>query len=112
MQINAKTKWINEKAEVAFGRYQADGAVAIRLVSPEGEPLATATVCLVEYGFTPPAAYVVIKNYSENEGMLDCLVAEGVVKAPTEVIVAGPYGTPFPVCELTDAAVTAMQEAA
>lgn len=108
MQITAKTKYLNEPAVLTFGFY-GDGSRAIVLRSPEGAPLAKATVCIVEYGYTPAEGFVVVKDYSENEGMLACLIAEGVIHAP-ESAVLGPYGE-FPVCKLTEAALRAAGEA-
>lgn len=70
------------------GRY-ADGSPAIQLWDAQG-PLATATVWLPE----PPAEGCVwIKDWSENEGMLDSLALAGVIEvtgrvAPTGYVVA------------------------
>jgi len=41
-------------------------------------PIATASVCLPEYKFGEKQT--AIKDYAENEGMLDCLIEAGVVK--------------------------------
>ena len=102
MQIMAKTKYTNETALVTFARYSADQSVAIMLSTPAGQPLLKATSCLVEYGFTPPVGSVAIKTYSENEGVLECLIDQGVIEPATETF-DGPYG-PFPICKLTPAA--------
>lgn len=65
-----------------FGRY-ANGRTAIRLMEcppdpRDGSPIATATVNLpaepVESG------RVIVKDYGENEGMLNALVEAGVVE--------------------------------
>jgi hypothetical protein len=103
MKIYAVTKYYNGAAEVTFPGQYADGALAMKVTSLDGEPLFTATVCVVEYGYTPPPGYVVIKNYSENAGVLDTLIINGVVK-PSKVDVPGPNEIVFPICELTEAA--------
>jgi hypothetical protein len=41
---------------------------------------------------------VAIKNYSENEGILDVLVAEGIVKSPHRYVNSG--FVKIPICEL------------
>lgn len=43
----------------------------------DGEPVSTCTVNIDEF---LSSKEVVIKNYSENEGMLDFLIKEGIVK--------------------------------
>ncbi len=40
------------KAVVEIRQYQ-DGSPAIQLFTQDGSPLATATICLVEYNLTP-----------------------------------------------------------
>lgn len=82
-----------------------DGSLAILLTALDGEPLAKATVCLVDYGYTPPPNCIAVKNYSENEGMLASLLAAGMIEAPTEEIKADLVV--FPICKLTQAAVEA-----
>lgn len=49
-----------------------------------GEPVAVATVNIPEIPLAP--GEVVVKDYSENEGMLDTLVAAGVVSAPSRAV--------------------------
>ena len=50
----------------------------------DGEPVAVATINLPELALA--ADEVVIKDYSENEGMLATLVAAGVISAPLRAI--------------------------
>lgn len=82
---------IVQKAEYDNGR------PALRLVDAEdGSPIATATVNLPDVPLGKNQ--VAIKSYSECEGMLDALVAAGVVK-PTGQSVASGY-VQVPICEL------------
>ena len=59
----------------------AGGATAIYLVdTADGEPVATATVNVEGVSEKLPASEVLIKDYSENEGMMDALIAAGLVR--------------------------------
>lgn len=65
-------------------RYQAKGGgYAITLIdATDGSPAATCTACL---NSKPPyidEEQVAIKNYSENEGMLDALIDSGIINPP------------------------------
>jgi len=73
--------------EVQVLRY-ANGRPAIQLVDAQtGEPLARATVNLPDEYLSPNEVF--IKNYSENEGILDALVAGGVVVPPHRYVKTG-----------------------
>ncbi len=62
-------------------RYPYGGAKAIFLIDArDGEPVATATVNVEGVSETLPESEVLIKDYSENEGMLDALVEAGLVE--------------------------------
>jgi hypothetical protein len=77
-------KWI---CDLTYGRYR-DQSIAIRLRNVvTHEPIAKATVCLVTYGKKPEPLNVFIKDYSENEGMVDALAKAGVIlPEPVRVI--------------------------
>jgi hypothetical protein len=71
-----------------IGRYPAGGAVALQLVSECGrEPIATATVNVPEIDVPP--GLVLIKDYSENEGMLASLTKAGVVQPTGRTVPVG-----------------------
>jgi hypothetical protein len=53
----------------------------------DGSPVAVATVHMPELALA--ADEVVIKDYSENEGMLSLLVAEGIVSPPLRAVQSG-----------------------
>lgn len=64
---------------IQFGRYQS-GEIAMQIVSPDGEPEATATVSLVPYGAEHPGEHGVwLKGWSENEGVPAALEKAGIV---------------------------------
>ena len=73
--------------------------VALRLVEAEtGEPYCTATVNMPEVPLAE--GEVLIKNYSENEGVLAALVAAGVVEDTGRRVDAGYAGAGVAVCKL------------
>lgn len=60
---------------------EAGGSTAIYLVdTADGDPVATATVNVEGVSENLPASQVLIKDYSENEGMLDALIRAGLVE--------------------------------
>jgi hypothetical protein len=66
----------------------SNGRFALQLVDADtGEPIATATVNI------PPEPLedgeIIIKSYSENEGMVDALVKAGVIEKPHRAIKTG-----------------------
>ena len=68
---------------VEYATYRNTGRVAIELIDPNDETsIAVATVNVPEAKLEPDE--VIIKDYSENEGMLDALVNAGIVE-PTGV---------------------------
>lgn len=62
-------------------------------------PIATATVNLPEYPLADDE--VIIKDYSENKGMLQCLMNYKIIGPPV-VIIHGPF-VDFPVCKILHA---------
>lgn len=74
-----------------------NGRPALQLIDAEdGSPIATATVNLPDVALG--RNQVAIKDWSENEGMLEALIAAGVVKLTGEKA-RSRYGE-LPVCEL------------
>lgn len=80
-----------------------NGRTAISLVSSidgddvcKGEPIATATVNIPDVALSPDE--VIIKNYSENEGVLDVLLKAGIVELSGRTIKSG-FVT-MPICIL------------
>ena len=84
-----------------FGEY-SNGRTAIQLVSNDeyNEPIATATVNLPDQAVMQSTGNknVFIKNYSENEGMLNCLVDAGIVSTPIAIVTSGFVDVPL--CKL------------
>lgn len=96
--MNKKVEFLGEKCRVDTGVY-ANGRLAIRLTIEEtGEPMATATVNVPDC--TLDEDEVLIKDWSENEGMVDALVKAGIV---VDTGVTWPCGfTHANVCRVVD----------
>ena len=77
--------------------YQDNGRVALFLIDAEdGEPISTCTVNLPDEPLGDGEVF--IKDYSENEGMAEFLVREGVVERTDRVVQSGYVR--IPVCKL------------
>ncbi len=80
--------FMNTTLELTFARYRAAPQTAIQLYDAEtGEPWCTASVCLPDQEQAPDEVF--IKNWSENEGILDALVAGGIVEDTGRVVRSG-----------------------
>ena len=76
------------ECDVYFTKYRDNNRVAILLQDKEtGEPYATASVNLPHQ--TLKSDEVAIKDYSEGEGMLDDLVAAGIVEDTGKAVGSG-----------------------
>lgn len=69
-------KFRDWECEVSVESYADNGNTALQLYTEEDGPIATATVNI---GVKLPKDLAYIKDYSENEGMLDALQEEGIV---------------------------------
>lgn len=97
--IELKLSFATYRCQLKLGRYQPVGNTAVSFSDVEtGEPIATATIPTDE---PFPDRYVLIKNYSEGEGMYQSLLDAGVVK-PGQELHIGPFQSSAWLCELTD----------
>lgn len=90
------TVWFQGSQLSVVLRAYANGRPALQLVTPDGEPYATATVNLPEQECPP--GFVFVKDYAENAGLLEALVSAGVVDPPVAERRAG--FAVVPVCRL------------
>jgi len=84
---NKKVIFNNYTCTLQFAQY-SNGRTAIELLDDkDGEPVATATVNLPNV----PLAHdhVMIKNYSENDGMLKTLMDAGIISEPVNIVASG-----------------------
>lgn len=67
------------ECSIKFDIYLDGGATCITLICKEdGQPVAVATINCPNFKLEP--GMVIIKNYSENEGVLEALIDAGVIK--------------------------------
>ena len=92
---NTTVKFLGYHCNVVFGKY-SNGRTAIELVEKNGEPMAVASVNLPSDHLESDE--VAIKNYSENQGVLDALVDAQIVSQPVRFIASG--FIQVPVCKL------------
>ena len=70
-----------------FRRYADNDRIAILLRTPEGEPVATATVNQPDFNLKPNQ--VLIKDYAENEGIPAALVNAGIIEDTGKTVPVG-----------------------
>lgn len=74
-----KTRYIDEPhAELIVSHYSNNKAPAVLFRDQYNSPLCIASVNIPEYPLLPGEVY--IKDYSENEGMLEALIVLGIIK--------------------------------
>lgn len=94
----------------SFGDYEVfieqgkylNGRVAWEMIEVESDdPYAMATVNIPEYADArlDAGTHVIIKNWSENEGVLEGLLASGII-GPPEGYVSTPFGGRAPICPI------------
>jgi hypothetical protein len=85
-----KTKYSTYQVYIPLGRFYGDGSIAWEMLDAAShEAIATATVCMQAYERKPKSEHVFIKNYSENEGIYESLLARGIIGEAIEWLDAG-----------------------
>ena len=102
-----KVQFLDFHCDTEWETYR-NGKVALQLVAtgedPDthpGEPIATATV---NTDHRIEIDEIIVKDYSENEGMVAALVEAGVIQPEFTQAFVGGYGASCARCRLTDAA--------
>ena len=73
---------------IEFNRYQANNSIAMDIVDPEtGESWMMATICVD--GVDPDDGHVLIKDWSENEGILRSLIDAKIIDYPISTHATG-----------------------
>ena len=97
--IAEKVKFKGWVCDVVLSTYAVDQSNALLLLdSDTSERIATATVNLSGYGVNLKGDLIPIKNYSENEGMLQTLLDAGVIGDPIRTVHTG--HTEIPIVKL------------
>ena len=78
--------YMGERIELDFAHY-SNSRTAIQLNTMDGEPMAIATVNVA--ADVPAKNCVFVKDYSENEGMLQWLIENGIVRKTGKVVKCG-----------------------
>lgn len=82
--------------QAQFTQYQ-NGQPAIQLIDLEdGMPFATASVAMTNIDLNPNE--VCIKNWSENEGLMEAMIAANIISEPLYTVPSG--FVEVPVCRL------------
>lgn len=93
-----QSKYDTYRVYLHFDKYRSNGRTMIELLEANThEPVMVATVNLDFYTLLN-SNEVLIKNYSENEGVLEFLIANGIVSKPRAWVATG-YVT-VALCEL------------
>lgn len=93
-----ETTYKGEKVFLEVGKY-GNGQLAIQMLDEQGLPYTVPTVALMEPLNENELA---IKDYSENTGMLDWMMKEGIVGEPVRYVQTG--FVQVPICPITDEA--------
>lgn len=77
--------------------FYGNGRIAIQLIDAEdGEPIATATINIPDEDIKDDE--VIIKDYSENEGMLNALLEADIIE-PAHRVTSSGYVFNIPICK-------------
>lgn len=93
--LNKELFYNNQKVRCFLSKYNEPTNNAIIMVNDKDEQVA---VCSTNLDLELSKNEVFIKNYSENTGMLNFLIKNGVVKAPKKCVNSG--FAMIPICEL------------
>ena len=86
-----KFEWSEWKGQIKRA-YYGNGRTALQFWNEEDGPIATITTNLPEQVLADDE--ILIKSYSENEGMLEALVAQGIVSKPVKWVQSGFVAVP------------------
>lgn len=83
--VQLETKYLpKDWYELVYDRYVVNNRTCLRIWNKQGEPVATATVNIPEIQVADDE--VLIKDYSENEGMLDALIQAEIINPEVYII--------------------------
>ncbi len=77
--INSEMKYTTDEQVTVVGTVYMNGAPALLLRSIDGEPIAHATINMSDK-IALPDMHVIIKDYAENEGVLQTLIDGGIIE--------------------------------
>ena len=85
---NYNTQWgTTEKVYLRKTSYQIDDTLAVQMISEDGEPYTVITIHTDEKPSNKECAFV--KNYSENTGIDEFLIKNGIAEPSGRVVSSG-----------------------
>jgi hypothetical protein len=90
--VHVELKHLDEKCDLYMGRYDHNNTMALQYKDERGMPVAQPTVNVPHENILPSQVFV--KNYSENEGMLDHLLEKDIVMEPERYVKSGHVEVP------------------
>jgi hypothetical protein len=87
MIVESKMKYYQGPMEIISGTYPSGQIYLQGAVVGTGEPIATLTSNVPDVDI--PAAHIVVKDYSENEGVYKTLLEAGVIEECVDKIPSG-----------------------
>ena len=79
--------FLGEVCKVDLSQRYSNGRTAIELICEDGDPMCVASVNVPALALAKDE--VIIKNYSENEGVLEALIHAGIVSDTGETVKMG-----------------------
>ncbi len=92
MKTIKKVKYKSYECVLVSSRYHHGNRVSLQLIDVSGEPVAVCSVNLPDDYLGENEIF--IKDYSENAGMADFLVKEGIVELTGETVQTGYVSVP------------------
>ena len=86
-----------QELTLQWGSYAMTNHNSLQLVTAEGEPFMTASTDVEHVELEPDE--ILIKNYSQNEGILPVLIKAGIVAKPHESVSSG-YVEKIDICQV------------
>lgn len=94
-----KTPFNDSRAFTIVSRYTANNSLSISLGDPdENEPICDVTVCVPTFELLP--GHVLVKTWSENAGVLEALIKEGIFEDTGTRVPTRGFGTEAALCKL------------
>jgi len=76
-KVSIRTKYTGKDEKIlTVSHYPANNSPALLITSLEGEPLLTASVCM---DIPPRKNHIIIKDWSENEGIQEALISANLI---------------------------------
>lgn len=85
--MSHKVNWNGDEYGIEFGTYRTGQSPGMWLVDEEGEPDVVASINVP--GYIVPEGEILLKGWSENEGLPEALEKSGIVKLTGKTVPCG-----------------------